>query len=341
MMRLAAAVNQNSLAQGSVRRLVGAVSNRDRSCCLRHRGWKPLPQTDRSFPDRRSAFTLVELLVVIAIIVMLVALLLPAVQGARRKATAVACLSNMHQCVVAAQSYGVDFGDFPYSWRYDVPHPESMSVDYLKVYDNNTSTHFSGLREGDCFVAYWTYYLVDLRYATARTIGCAFRPPTGWFVWPGEQYSTAGGVTCTNLTQIRNAPTYIYRGPNKADDLRTDIYACGQIGYSSIDPATSGRSGAFYPHAASATVAPLFHCPLFTDQKPVTGFENYASTHSGLRRGVRNRATFPLGDRLNHYVDETVGFTDGSAKLCTQPNDSGVYFVDYNGNISTSPASGM
>ncbi len=57
-------------------------------------------------------FTLIELLVVISIIALLIAILLPALQGARDAAKAIQCTSNQRQIVIAQSAYATDEGDW-------------------------------------------------------------------------------------------------------------------------------------------------------------------------------------------------------------------------------------
>ncbi|MDE1038520.1 MAG: type II secretion system protein, partial [Phycisphaerales bacterium] len=56
-------------------------------------------------------FTIVELLVVISIIALLVGILVPAVQKARDSAKVTQSKSNMHQVMIALQTYASDHND--------------------------------------------------------------------------------------------------------------------------------------------------------------------------------------------------------------------------------------
>ncbi len=79
---------------------------------------------------RKKGFTLVELLVVIAIIALLMSMLVPALQRARRLARKVVCASNMRQWGIAISAYAAaNDGYFPNN-GYD---PVRNSRDFAEV----------------------------------------------------------------------------------------------------------------------------------------------------------------------------------------------------------------
>jgi prepilin-type processing-associated H-X9-DG protein/prepilin-type N-terminal cleavage/methylation domain-containing protein len=84
----------------------------------------------RSRFHRRPAFTLVELLVVIGIIAVLMAILLPTIQGARRQARLVQCSSNIRNIVNASLMHAQEHQGYLPLAGYIVAHPVTGMSDY-------------------------------------------------------------------------------------------------------------------------------------------------------------------------------------------------------------------
>ena len=68
------------------------------------------PQT--GMKRKISQFTLIELLVVVSILVILLALLLPALNKARERGEAITCLNNLKELSLVMQSYANDWNGY-------------------------------------------------------------------------------------------------------------------------------------------------------------------------------------------------------------------------------------
>lgn len=75
---------------------------------------------ERRFQRNRSGFTIVELLVVIAIIVLLAALLFPAIQATRGAAQSAQCMNNLRQMALAITQFRDSNGSYP-QYRAEYP----------------------------------------------------------------------------------------------------------------------------------------------------------------------------------------------------------------------------
>ena len=96
---------------------------------------------------KRVGFTLIELLVVVAIMAILVALLLPAISQAKKRAQAIQCVGNLHQLGLTLQGCLADEHSYPKNWVHE--------LEQQGVRISRTQTNFWGTGVWHCPSAQW------------------------------------------------------------------------------------------------------------------------------------------------------------------------------------------
>jgi prepilin-type N-terminal cleavage/methylation domain-containing protein len=150
----------------------------------------------------RPAFSLVELLVVIAIIVLLIAIVLPAVHKVREAASKTTCGNNLRQLGTAAHHY--------HAARKRLP------PGYLGPSVQNQTAYPSHFNEGQ-WVGHFPLLLPYLEETSAYSqLQVEWRPhvvtPLPWFWKPGpvsHQENYSAGITKVKVFRCPSAPEYL------------------------------------------------------------------------------------------------------------------------------------
>lgn len=160
----------------------------------------------------RRGFTLIELLVVVAIIALLISILLPALNGARRQARAVVCATNLGHVGKAMGVYLAESkGTYPASYMY--PYDGSGAYDPTNQPLNRNFGY-----------VHWSYFLYAGGQADNKAFQCPEFPKGGTprtnpgperAFWMGDQIDDAGnnqGSVNAGSREDRQAPWLAYTG---------------------------------------------------------------------------------------------------------------------------------
>ncbi len=185
-------------------------------------------------PASRRAFTLIELLVVISIIVLLVAILLPALSKARNAAAAIACASNQRQVMIGMVSYAADNRNRP---------PHQLVVDaalpygrmdwsgYIGPYMNHNQVSKDAVGKVTAFACpkdeverlIWVASAIKRSYAINNTawqyLGQGYKS-----IWPRYDTATGAAYSTDAHGNALNLPL-----PRPLEDVPNHVLVLGEV----------------------------------------------------------------------------------------------------------------
>ena len=202
--------------------------------------------------SQKKAFTLIELLVVVAIIALLVALLVPAMEGARRQAKVVSCNANLHHLGVGLNVWiSYHEGKYPPCPQSHVSGGQQLYCPDYKIYgfDDHIAymTEFLDVVAGRTEIFFcpldetwrpllqnpaWTDpevgpYVLDVTNADGPSYNMGYLRFAGAEPLPGFPPETVGWPMTADFTNSGNAdPT---KGPMEPG-LAQDAILCDMVG---------------------------------------------------------------------------------------------------------------
>jgi prepilin-type N-terminal cleavage/methylation domain-containing protein len=242
----------------------------------------------RSSPSQTRGFTLIELLVVIAIIGVLVALLLPAVQGAREAARRAQCLNNLKQMGLALHNYEGSNGAYPPA----------------KIFSGSCVNSNGGVG----WVLNTTGFTLILPFLEQQPL------------WNAYNFSQASSGSAWQTTGIGGPPNTILAGDPAVNTTVVGTLVSGYVCPSDITPDVTNLAGTgTYARIQARRSNYLFSSGIYTDFdcpgpkpgiRPAKAFQgafytDFSTTGRDFRDGLSN--TFMIGESLQLKVSSDYG----------------------------------